>query len=266
LQAKLITVYFYHWPCIRTIDAAGAGGRIGVLRPREAANKMNKRAFDAPWKIWNELERWLCHPLVRLIFATSDIRWGSDWRFYGIPIIQKHRRSQMSFGPGMRLRSALRSNPLGPNHPVMLCTWQEGARLDIGADFFMTGGTLCAAERIVIGNHVSVGANTCIIDTDFHPLDPDLRRIRPADAKTAPVVIEDNAFIGLNCLVLKGVTIGHDSVVGAGSVVTRDVPPRVVVAGNPARVVREFTQEAASSVHASHPRSEPEGIRILADR
>ena len=204
---------------------------------------MNKRAFDTPWKIWTEIWRWMAYPSVRLLFACSGIPWDSDWRFYGVPIIQKHRHSWMSFGPGLRLRSSVRSNPVGPNHPVTLCTWQEGARLEAGADFFMTGGTLCAAERIIIGNHVSVGANTIIVDTDFHPLDPDLRRLSPAEAKSAPVVIEDNAFIGMNCLVLKGVTIGQDSVVGAGSVVTRDVPPRTIVAGNPAKVVRELPRK-----------------------
>ena len=185
----------------------------------------------------------MAYPSVRLLFACSGIHWGCDWRFYGVPIIQKHRRSWMSFGPGLRLRSSVRSNPVGPNHPVVLCTWEEGARLEAGADFFMTGGTLCAAERIIIGSHVSVGANTIIVDTDFHPLDPDLRRLSPAEAKSAPVVIEDNAFIGMNCLVLKGVTIGQDSVVGAGSVVTRDVPPRTIVAGNPAKGVRELPRK-----------------------
>jgi acetyltransferase-like isoleucine patch superfamily enzyme len=204
---------------------------------------VNKRAFDTPWKIRTEIWRWMAYPSVRLLFACSGIHWGCDWRFYGVPIIQKHRRSWMSFGPGLRLRSSVRSNPVGPNHPVVLCTWEEGARLEAGADFFMTGGTLCAAERIIIGNHVSVGANTIIVDTDFHPLDPDLRRLSPAEAKSAPVVIEDNAFIGMNCLVLKGVTIGQDSVVGAGSVVTRDVPPRTIVAGNPAKVVRELPRK-----------------------
>jgi len=65
------------------------------------------------------------------------------------------------------------------------------------------------------------------------------RRLRPQDAKIAPVVIEDDVFIGMNCLVLKGVTLGRGCVVGAGSVVTRDVPPGMVAAGNPAKVIGE---------------------------
>jgi acetyltransferase-like isoleucine patch superfamily enzyme len=145
----------------------------------------------------------------------------------------------MSFGPGLQMRSSPRSNPLSPSHPVILATWQSGSQLEVGANFAMTGGVLCAAERIIIGNHVSVGANTTIIDTDFHPLSAIERRIDPTQGKTAEVIIEDDVFIGMNCLVLKGVTIGHGSVVGAGSVVTRDVLPCTIVVGNPASFVRE---------------------------
>jgi acetyltransferase-like isoleucine patch superfamily enzyme len=132
----------------------------------------------------------------------------------------------------------VRSNPLGPHHPVILCTWQSGALLEIGADFGMTGGSIVAAERITIGDRATVGANCTIIDTDFHPLEPTLRQRQPQAGRSAPIVIEDDVFIGMNCLILKGITIGHGSVIGAGSVVTRNVPPGVIVAGNPACVIR----------------------------
>jgi acetyltransferase-like isoleucine patch superfamily enzyme len=199
---------------------------------------------EAPWKAWNELWRWLAYPAARLVFAWRGIPWGRGWRLYGLPIIQKHRGSVMSFGPGLQLRSSVRSNPLGPNHPVMLATCVAGACLEVGANFAMTGGALCAAQRIVIGNHVSIGANTTIVDTDFHPLEVQARRLDEA-GRSAPVVIEDDVFIGMNSLVLKGVTVGRGSVIGAGSVVTRDVPPGVIVAGNPAKVVRELDSRAA---------------------
>jgi acetyltransferase-like isoleucine patch superfamily enzyme len=202
--------------------------------------QMNSQVRDTPWKIWNELWRWIAHPRVRLLFAMNGIAWGNGWCIHGVPIIQKHQRSQMSFGPGLGLRSSVRSNPLGSNHPVVLTTWQAGAILEIGANFAMTGGAICAAERITIKNDVTVGANTTIADTDFHPLHPEARRLHPQDAQTSPILIGDNVFIGMNCLILKGVTIGQGSVVGAGSVVTQDVPPNVIVAGNPARIVREL--------------------------
>jgi acetyltransferase-like isoleucine patch superfamily enzyme len=201
---------------------------------------MENQAWDTPWKIWNGLGSALQYPYCRLIFYINRIPWGSGWRFYGIPIVQKHRQSFMRFGSRFNLRSAPRSNPLGANHPVILCTWLPGAILEIGDNFGMTGGALVAAEKIMIGNNVAIGANSTILDTDFHPLNPELRRHFPQSALTAPIIIGDDVFIGMNSLILKGVTIGGSSVIGAGSVVTKNVPPRVIVAGNPAQIVREI--------------------------
>lgn len=192
---------------------------------------------DTPWKLWNELRRWLVYPPARLLFAFYGVAWGRGWRLHGLPILQRHRGSTLIVGDGLGLRSTPGSNPLSPAHPVVLCTWRAGARLEIGKNFAMTGGVLCAAQNIRIGDNVTVGANCTIIDTDFHPLDPHQRQAAPNEAAAAPVVIDDEVFIGMHSLVLKGVTIGRGSVIGAGSVVTRDVPPCVIAAGNPARVL-----------------------------
>jgi acetyltransferase-like isoleucine patch superfamily enzyme len=197
-------------------------------------------AIDTPWKVQSEIFRCLAYPWVRILFAFYRIPWGIGWRFYGIPVIQKHRQSTMSFGPDLQLRSSFLSNPLGPNHPVILCSWAKGSCLTVGAHFAMTGGSICAAEQVIIGDHVAVGANSIIVDTDFHPLDPTRREAYPVEANTAPVMIEDHVFIGMNCLILKGVTIGRGSVIGAGSVVSRSIQPGVIAAGNPVRVLREI--------------------------
>ncbi len=196
------------------------------------------RALETPWKVWNEMGRFAIYPWVRLLFALNGIAWGQGWRLHGAPILQKHRQSFMRFGPGLSLRSTVSSNPLGPNHAVFLCTWLKGACLEIGENFAMTGGSICAQERITIGSRVAVGANCTIVDTDFHPLDPARRLINPNEGSSAPVVLEDDVFIGMNCLILKGVTIGCGSVIGAGSIVTRSIPPGVIAAGNPAKVLR----------------------------
>ena len=208
---------------------------------------MIQKVINTPWKVQAEIIRWLSYPGARLLFAFYRIPWGSGWCFHGTPIIQKHRQSKMSFGSGMHLRSSVRSNPLGPNHPVMLCTWQKGSCLQVGEHFAMTGGSICAFEEIIIGNHVAVGANSIIVDTDFHPLDPAIRRLKPNCGETAPVIIEDDVFIGMNCLILKGVTIGKGSVIGAGSVVTRDIPRYVIAAGNPSHIVRELPHHSKKS-------------------
>lgn len=202
---------------------------------------MTTKWSDTPWRVMNVLLSWLAFPLARVRFAYAGIPWGKRWRFFGTPIIQRHRKSRMAFGPGLQLRSTSRSNPLGINHRVLLATLEERSVLEIGANFGMSGGSICAAERVIVGSNVAVGANTTIVDTDFHPLDPRLRLDASAKAATSPVVIEDNVFIGMNCLILKGVTIGRGSVIGAGSVVTKSIPEGVIAAGNPARVVRRVS-------------------------
>ncbi len=199
-----------------------------------------RMAWETPWRVRLELRRVVSWPMTRLIFALAGVRWGRNWRFYGVPILQKHRRSVLQIGDDLSLRSIPHSNALGPFHPVILSTRRPGAQLVIGRGFGMTGGTICAEERIVIGDDVWVGGNCTITDTDFHPLRLADRLARPLDGATAPVVIEDGVFIGMQSLVLKGVTIGAQSVIGAGSVVTRDIPPGVIAAGNPAQVIREL--------------------------
>lgn len=196
-----------------------------------------RQASAMPWKAGNEIRRWLILPLAW--WALRGVEIGAGWRCYGLPIFQRHRRSQIRIGPRLNLRSTPRSNPLGPNHPVIISTRRAGAILTIGDDFGMTGGSLVCDERVTIGNRVWVGANSVIADTDFHPLDPETRHSRPLAANTAPVIIADDVFIGMNALILKGLRIGEGAVVGAGSVVSRDVPAGAIVAGNPARVIGE---------------------------
>ncbi len=91
---------------------------------------------------------------------------------------------------------------------------------------------------IVIGAHALLGSRVVIYDSDFHELDP--RRRRGGTPATGRVQLGENVFIGDRVMILKGVTIGADSVIGAGSVVTSSIPGGVIAVGNPARVVREL--------------------------
>jgi acetyltransferase-like isoleucine patch superfamily enzyme len=206
--------------------------------------------LDTPWKLANECKRLGILPVVRLVFWISGVKWGKSWKIYGVPIIQKHRLSVLTIGNRLQLRSTGRSNPLGPSHPVILSVRRPEAALIIGDDFGMTGGSVVAQECVRIGDRVAVGANAVLCDTDFHPLDARARQIEPDAGATAPIIIEDDVFIGMQCLVLKGVTIGKGSVIGAGSVVTHDIPAGVIAAGNPARVLREIQELTDLSSHA----------------
>jgi acetyltransferase-like isoleucine patch superfamily enzyme len=101
---------------------------------------------------------------------------------------------------------------------------------------------MSCADRITIGNRVLIAHFASIYDNNNHPIDPGARAKNMPIGKDdfAPVVIEDDVWIGAHAVVLKGVTIGRGSVVAMGSVVTKDVPPMTVVAGNPARVVKQI--------------------------
>jgi len=199
-----------------------------------------RAAWEMPWKARNEIGRLLILPWVRLQFALAGVRWGRGWRLYGAPILQIHRRARLTIGDRLNLRSTVRSNPLGPAHAVIFSARRAGAQIAIGDDFGMTGGVIVAEERITIGARVIVGANSAIVDTDFHPLDARRRQVDPGAGATAPIVIEDDVFIGMESLILKGAHIGAGSVIGARSVVTGAIPPGVIAAGSPARVLRRL--------------------------
>jgi acetyltransferase-like isoleucine patch superfamily enzyme len=114
---------------------------------------------------------------------------------------------------------------------VRLECWR-GAVIHIGHGTYLNRNTeIVAAESVIIGCDCKIARDVIIMDTDQHALPG-------ASLVVRPVVIEDRVWIGARAIVLKGVTIGHDSVVGAGAVVTKSVPPRSVVAGPAARVVR----------------------------
>lgn len=201
---------------------------------------MLEQARQTPWKAINELRRYLTLPYIRLYFALNGVPWGVGWQIYGCPLIQRHRDSQIQIGRGLAMRNWLGSNPLGVGHRSILCTWMTGAHIQIGDDVGMTGATLVAQNRVTIGDRVFIGANSTIIDTDFHPLDNQRRRLDPSAGSTRPVIIEDDVFIGMWAIILKGSHIGRGSVIGAGSVVAGEIPPGAIYAGNPARPVGQL--------------------------
>ncbi len=130
-----------------------------------------------------------------------------------------------------------------PMHRVEIGVWgrEEGAgRVDIGDCVLMSPGSrISASDEIVIGDGTMLANGAYITDSDWHTIYDRTRR----DERVTPVHIGRNVWLGDHATVLKGVTIGDNSVVAARAVVTRDVPANVVVAGNPARVVKELDPE-----------------------
>ncbi len=123
---------------------------------------------------------------------------------------------------------------------VRLECW-AGARIEIGHGTYLNRNTeIVAAKAVSIGRDCKIARDVIIMDTDQHALPGQELAIRP-------VRVGDRVWIGARALILKGVTIGDDAVVAAGAIVTRDVPPRGVVAGNPARLIRQPTPSEPDS-------------------
>jgi acetyltransferase-like isoleucine patch superfamily enzyme len=110
-------------------------------------------------------------------------------------------------------------------------------QVTIGENVFLNGCWLGCDRSITIQSDCLI-SDCYILDTDYHNLDPTLRRAPLVEKGSAPIIIEQNAWIGANATVMKGVTIGRDSVVGLGTVVRQSVPPGVVVIGNPHQIVK----------------------------
>ena len=177
--------------------------------------------------------------LLPVLLRQRGIETGRGIAWHGWPILTCCAGSTMSIGEACRICSRCADTALGVNHPVVLRTLTIGAVLTIGKGVRMSGTTICAKQRVVIGDRCVIGANATIVDTDFHALDP-LVRSSPEDATYArvkPVEIGDDVFIGGGSFILKGTRIGNTAVIGAGSVVTGIVPPGSIYAGNPARQV-----------------------------
>jgi len=183
---------------------------------------------------------------AQLSAAWWGIALGSGNNFVGRISFARARGSSMSVGSGGRFLSSPTSNRHGLNRPCMLTTLSVNAAIRIGDQAGFSGAVICAAERVVIGNRVMLGANVTVTDTNSHPIDyrkryPENFGMMPevvGEIATSPVKIGNDVFVGMHSVILKGVTIGDGAVVGAGSVVANDIPPRCIAAGNPARVIR----------------------------
>ena len=166
----------------------------------------------------------------------------STFKTHGVPLVNVGLGGKCCLGKNFRTNNREASNPIGRFHRCSIVVTEKG-QLIIGNHVGLSGAAIVCHNRIEIGDHVQIGGNAVIYDTDFHSLDPKDRMHRPTDVlkmKTRPVKIGNHVFIGSHSTILKGVTIGNNAVIGACSVVTRDIPENEVWAGNPARFIRKL--------------------------
>ena len=149
------------------------------------------------------------------------------------------RGARITIGDNFYLSSGNGVNPIASNLQADVYV-EPGATLTIGNNVGMSSTRLWIHESARIGNNVKIGGCVLITDTDAHPMDYMARRSSNEGTKSAPVVIEDDVWVGAHCIILKGVTIGARSIIGAGSVVTKSIPADCVAASNPCRVIKNL--------------------------
>jgi acetyltransferase-like isoleucine patch superfamily enzyme len=163
-------------------------------------------------------------------------------------------KGRIEFGQGCRINGKI--NIYFSNRYIESPTLMVGDHCSLGHMLSFN-----VADSITVGNHVRIGSLVAISDSDGHPVDKIERRTQPfPKASVKPVLIADDVWIGRNVIILKGVNIGEGAIVGAGSVVTKDVPPNTVVGGNPAVIIRRLS---ASHENVSGMAGIPKGVGKL---
>ncbi|MBX3008348.1 MAG: acyltransferase [Melioribacteraceae bacterium] len=179
--------------------------------------------------------------ITELILFINGCPLPSKITVDGIVFIKIANKGSIKIGNGFILNSRKSSNLVGINNRASFQTIDKG-RIEIGDNCGFTSTVLSSRSLIRIGSNVKIGGNVRIFDHDYHSLNHLNRRdtfLDRRDVKTSPVIIEDDVFIGTNSIILKGVSIGARSIIGAGSVVSlKNIPPDSTVVGNPAKIVK----------------------------
>ncbi|MBP5589106.1 MAG: acyltransferase [Bacteroidales bacterium] len=183
-------------------------------------------------ELWRKIRRLLGK--LNVYFAKWwGVTIGKRCVFFGKTYFKRFPGSIISIGDECEFLSAQNSNLIGINHRCRVTTLNENAVVKIGSRCGFSGTIIAASKSIILGDNVRCGANTLITDSDWHPEDP-------RSGKDKEVIIGNNVWLGVNVTVLKGVTIGDNCVIGAGSVVTKSIAANKMAAGNPCREIKDI--------------------------
>jgi len=179
----------------------------------------------------------------RFIFWIFNVDIGKNFIVKGFPAFFIEKNSSFSIGNNVHINNGEAYNPIGRQNKCIFSI-KKNAILIIGNNVGISSSTIVARSLISIGDNVKIGGNTVIYDTDFHSLLLN-ERIKINEnydlAASLPVIINDGVFIGAHTTVLKGVEIGKNSIIGACSVVTKNIPENQIWAGNPAKFIKNLS-------------------------
>lgn len=196
--------------------------------------------FIAKTIVCARLSTWWGTNRAKMLLSALGCCYGRGLAVDGTLWLWVEKRGSIHLGDGVRINSRRASNWVGMTNPAIFECRGNGC-ITIGNHSGLSGAVLSSRSCITLGEHVNIGGNVRIYDHDYHSLNHKERRSREADQtniKSRPIVIGKDVFIGVNSIILKGVTIGDRAIIGAGSVVRCNVPPDELWAGNPAVKIR----------------------------
>lgn len=184
--------------------------------------------------------RFLSQLANSLLFRYSGVLYGT---FCINGIVRISNAGYMLVGDGFMCNSGHNYNLIGGDRKCSFVVLPH-AELAIGKNVGISNSTIVCSTGVTIQDGVLIGGGCRVWDTDFHSVNPYTRTSGcDTSVKSSPILICERAFIGGGSIILKGVTIGENSIVAAGSVVTKSIPPNEIWGGNPARYIRALTSE-----------------------
>ncbi|MFJ5759268.1 acyltransferase [Neobacillus sp. NPDC093182] len=184
----------------------------------------------------NKASEFINKMVNRFRFKKNSVEINQGIEIYGRIQI---RGNHIKLGNGVRIHSSDKSNVIGGDTRTILKTISNG-RIEIGDNCGISNSTFISQCLIKIDNNVMIGGSCKFYDTDFHSINYQLRMSVPDNTVVSkPIHIEEGVFIGAHSIILKGVTIGKFSVIGAGSVVASNIPEGEIWAGNPAKFIKK---------------------------
>ena len=174
----------------------------------------------------------------KTILNVRGFKVGKNLLTYGMMFIRG--TGNITIGNDVTITSCRETNPIGGDTKTILFAKQKGC-IQIGNYVGISNSAIVALNSIIVEDDVMIGGGCKLYDHDFHSINFTERMMNPdPGVKSSPIHIKQGAFIGAHSIILKGVTIGKKSVVGAGSVVTHSIPDGEIWAGNPAKFIRKL--------------------------
>ena len=175
----------------------------------------------------------LLHALKSLFYRMRGLKVGTRCIISGVPEIRRCKNSEIALGNSVVLHSKHKYNTL-IRLPISISTVESGARVELHDHCGLSGCKIVCANSVSIGEYTIVGPDTVIYDCKEHEYSPEMGWLGRKSRTGKPIVIGKRCYIGMRCIILKGVTIGDDCVISAGTIITKDVPAGHIAQGNPA--------------------------------